>query len=642
MDVQKRLRILDANRELNRLIDDQINRLLDPALDAVVDRLAAPIHSALEAAYRQNPNLFQADLNIPALDQRIDELVDVLQGDFIFGNPAAQQVTSLVDELDRSLGRVIGGINDILAIVAKQPPENRRTVLKNLTKELLKQDPAYAALAEVVDQLLSDQIEAIEPAIARAEQILTRVRDFFTQVQSQLRQASQLISEIRDTLEGSAAAIDQLRKDIKSGLRQAIVGLGLDRGNPFDELGPDVIREAIRRAIKDQFYRSVIPATIQRIVKDTFADQIGVVREYLGAVFQKVNDIIEKAVESVAGQVLGPLQQFKDKLNGIVATAKIRGFAEIEGDALRELRLDGNYLFAVTKSEKLQFDAYLLMKQLHSRGSSGCDYGEGSDLVEITMGAGGSGLNFQGDPKGMSAQDMRIDVDSRFTFTIDNDPNDNNVPPRKLKVLRGLNGGIRLSPGSGGGISFQSVGAGEIQLKFALGEKESYLGGSARMRQSNMEFAGGLFVGKSCSLQPIVSFDREAAQTLGRAEAAGFGGVYAFAEGSIPLNRLLGIPESCVLELIASGGYTFFLAVEEPPMLGMRFKARAHGQVICLIGVNAGYDILGRKTGLQIDEGWFAEGSFTAGATIGPCPFCIKPKATLTLTYDNGKFRHRF
>ena len=107
---------------------------------------------------------------------------------------------------------------------------------------------------------------------------------------------------------------------------------------------------------------------------------------------------------------------------------------------------------------------------------------------------------------------------------------------------------------TGGPLSFEAFKINDMNAAVAFGaidgdpfKAENYLAASADLTIGEYGMAGGVFFGRSCSLDPIALIDPEVAGVLG---APPFTGAYLYGEARLPINELIGIPSTCMLNVV--------------------------------------------------------------------------------------------
>jgi hypothetical protein len=293
------------------------------------------------------------------------------------------------------------------------------------------------------------------------------------------------------------------------------------------------------------------------------------------------------------------------------------------------LRLDMTAKFKIEK--EMSFKAYFRVKELTSEGSPGCQY-PGGTATEVTFGAKDVKCEWV-------SKDLKIAAGAKLTFADE--------------YLLGMGGGFEIA----GGMNFQAFNLKFLGAEVAFGALENYVGAGVKIGMQGSiidELSGGIFVGRTCTLSPIKLWDPEAASILSSPPFTGF---YGYAEAWIPINQLIGIPSTCLLNLKGGFGMGAGFFAEGPTVLG-KIKYGISGSVLCIgikgelvglatvdlsevvgqLGPGEASDALGQGgQSLLNNVGIKAIG--TIGATIGPCPLCIDVEKSLSLTYKNKKWK---
>lgn len=152
---------------------------------------------------------------------------------------------------------------------------------------------------------------------------------------------------------------------------------------------------------------------------------------------------------------------------------------------------------------------------------------------------------------------------------------------------------------------------------------ENYLGLAGAVRLSGSGLEGGLFVGRSCTLDPINLINPQLGDLLG---SGGFTGGYVFGAGRIPI-----VDFGCFFNVSAGVGLGAFYSVPGPTWGGLA-QLSASGEALCLISVRGSVDLIGLKRG---DEFRFS-GQGRISGKVGLCPFCKRFRKTVRFTYQGG------
>jgi len=255
----------------------------------------------------------------------------------------------------------------------------------------------------------------------------------------------------------------------------------------------------------------------------------------------------------------------------------------------------------------MEFNAYLQIKELDSDGPPSCTITSGK-AAEVTVGATDISVDW-------ISPDLRASIGGKFSFQ---------TTPSFRPI--GMGGSFELV----GPLSFEAFEITELGATMAFGQLENYLGCKARVKFNKYEFAGGLFFGKTCSIEPLLLVDPDVASVLGPPP---FTGAYVYAEGWIPLNEALGIPSSCFFNIRAGIGAGVFYFVEGPTYGGKALLGLS-GEVLCIVSVKGEVKMVGVKQGDDLT----LKGTGTLSGEIGVCPFCVDFSKSIGMKYKNGSF----
>jgi hypothetical protein len=285
-----------------------------------------------------------------------------------------------------------------------------------------------------------------------------------------------------------------------------------------------------------------------------------------------------------------------------MGAGKLNGHADIVGDSLKLLRIDGHFQFKVP--DDMELDAFLEIKDLTSDGSSSC-YSTNAPATEVTIGATGIPLDFAG-------TDAKANIEAKFTFD-----NSSFFPVN-------VGGQLELI----GELDFEAFQLHDLAAAMAFGKYENYVALKGGVKFNGYDFSGAVFFGRTCSLDPLILIDPEVAKVVGDPP---FTGAYCYAQGWLPVSELvLGIPASCLFEISAGVGAGAFYFAEGPTYGGKMFLG-VSGSLLCIVSIEGDITMIGVKHG---DDLRFAgHGHFEAD--IGPCPFCISVSKEVELNYIN-------
>jgi hypothetical protein len=160
---------------------------------------------------------------------------------------------------------------------------------------------------------------------------------------------------------------------------------------------------------------------------------------------------------------------------------------------------------------------------------------------------------------------------------------------------------------------------------------ENYLAAIAGVRMRSYDLSGGIYFGRTCTLDPIKLIDPDVASVLGEPP---FTGAYLYGEGWIPISEaVLGIPASCLFNISAGIGAGAFFFIEGPTYGGI-MKAGVLGEALCLVTIKGEVKMIGVKNGDNLRF----KGKGRLSGKVGACPFCIKFGKNVGIMYENGSW----
>ena len=655
------------------LLRDRMDMLFGPMLDNALDAVIDPAYEALEEAFD----------TVRATADDIDELQDewaaerlaVLE-EFLTGSVgdaeatlvgALTQLDGLVADADGLLGQVdqrlariqlfIAAVIDEVQLDIDGVPmpdfnpnhealineamdalplpgllaeiEGERQIIRNFAELLVQQlSPGIADALGVADEILGELEERLEALLERAEPTIDRIvavleradeevqgirdlladgsayaneiRAMFANAESEI---TTLAGEVRDAIDGFFQQIEDNRPSTPAGDLIAQVQ------SPFDDFDPEEIKERIRQEVRDRFYQTAVIDEVQQFLKAKLHEVDAIIQDAVDTALHTINHTIRDFLSDAVAELDDTINGVIGPLGDYIGSGDIAGYAHIQGEALRLLRLDGAFEWKVPK--ELTFQGYLQIRQFDAEGPAAACGPVGDPFNEVEIGAVDV-------PLGWISDGMRADVMTRFSFE---------TGPFSPT---GLAGAFELT---GGALDFEAFTINALGAAVAFGTQENYLSAMTEMEFSDYRLAGGVFFGRTCTLEPIALWDPEVADLLGDPDPT-FTGAYVYGEGWIPISEaLLGIPASCMFRISAGvGAGAFYFA--EGPTYGGRLFAGISGEAICLVSIQGEARLVGVKQG---DDFRFS-GSGKVSGSAGKCRFCVKYSKTVNLSYIDGSW----
>ncbi len=596
----------EGMKRLNEMMDDQVKKFYDQAFNSLVDPVIDALYDDLKADYLANAGHFGAgnpgNLIAGYITGGGNSVVNRLKG-IVDGAGAGQM--DVLKQLDGNLTQVEDALAQIENLLQKAPDGSRQLVTK-LVQELVGDFAAQFAGA-FADEKLKPFLEKVNPSLDEILGVLGDLKSVVSDLRSKLAAGQEVANELKAKLNSLSAEVDTAANKIRNDVNSIFAGFDPNIDNPFADMSKEDLKALIRQKVEDRFFASKVTSSFQEIIKHRLYDVDASIREGIDSVFQQVNGILRDVIGQSLAEVDNTINGMLGEVNDVLGAGKVNGYAHIQGDSLKLLRLD---LYAQLKvPSEMEFNAFLQIKELDSDGTPAACLPKSGKATEVTFGATDVEIDW-------ISPGMRATATGKFTF-------DSGVTP---PILVNLGGGLELT----GELSFETLKIKYLGASMGFGLLENYFSCAARIAVNKYEGMGGLFFGKTCTLDPFF-WDKDVQGLLGTPP---FTGAYMYAEVWIPISEaLLGIPASCFFEVSAGVGAGAGFFVEGPTFIG-KMLLGAHGSVLCLVSVGGEVKLVGVKNA----DGLRLKGTGTLTGEIGPCPFCISFDKSLGLEYMNGNW----
>jgi hypothetical protein len=532
-------------------------------------------------------------------------------------------------------------------LVRASVPENVAPVLEAL----------LAGNANYINDELNGMIGDFDPTLDRLTEalqelkgVLAEVRAKVKSVQNDIGSAQSIAGELQRVVDEKADELDKLVKDAAKDLKKFVedaataasadtpLAVANDGLNLLQEFTRDEMRAFLRAYLRDKLMESGLIQNIQHVLRQHIAEVRMAVHSAIDTVYAQLNEMCLRVIK----EVLAPLDEEINKAIGPIAdvlgAGKVDGYAHIEGDTLRRLRIDAQVELSLP--EKMNLKAYFEMMCFDSSTENkGCGPAEpGQQTVEIRIGALDVPLDWSPAPAppaeevveavpGVEPPDTQRRADIGVLFTIGRANADSPYLPT------GIGGSFQMTNGE---FDFEGVTVSELSAAVGIGAKPdfsglnfAYIAATARVVVTSYEGAGGIFFGKTCSLDPLMIVDPDTASVLGQPP---FTGAYVYGEVWLPLTEvLLGVPATCMFKISAGVGAGAFYFVEGPTF-GGRITLGLSGEALCAVSVRGTVKLLGVVT----DGDLIFKGKGNIVGTAGSCPLCLEFDQTLGVTYRQG------
>lgn len=578
--------IKDGLNALSDLLDAQSERLIDevilPHLESTV---IDPFVDALQPGF-----------NAAQIDTEIDFYFSTpLSNAFVQLGQHAAGGSAIVQHVNSRLGQVRSALETIDNIVLTLD------TIEDLLLSALQQNGVN--LEEVPPEIIEEAKQSLLGAggggalagrLIELKAVLEDLRERITVVIALLEQGQEFAARV-DAIFTEVANF----ASVASGARPVLSFWLKNEVYPdLTEWSPEELRERIRSELRDRILQSPAHAALHTAIRELAYNLDAAVRDALATVTQAINDEVMGMLANVFEDLeekLAPLKNFGQYLK----SAGISGHSVIRGDRLSLLRLDGVARITVQQIP-LTFNGWFEYRELTSDGPASCGLAPGERRNEITLGASGAATSMLGG-------DNRISLATKFTF-------DDQTPAMPL----GLFGSLERTEGSG--FEVETFRIDELSASVAIGGgtgQEYYLSAYVHTTFSDYALAGGIFLGKTCSADPLV-WDPFAATVL--SQNPDFTGFYVYGAGTFPIYSF-----NCLLNVNAGAEVSVFGGSH----WGGRIGGSVSGEAFCLVSAKGEADLAYVQSG---DERLY-NGGIQLKAKIGPCPLCAKWEKSFNATY---------
>jgi len=576
--------IKDGMNALSDLLDVQSRRLVDEVImPALEEDVITPLASSLEAG------LSAADINNRLdlyLDLPLQEQFEALGEHAAGGSAIVQQVNAKLGQVHSALTAVnnilltLDTIEDLLVSALQQNgvPEIPPALMEEAKASLL-----GAGGGDTLPGRLLELKAAIEELRVALNEVITR-----------LEQGQEFAARVEEIFTNVANFAS-----IASGAKPALsFWLQFEVYPDVLEWSEEELRERIRSEIRDRLLQSPAHAAMHTALRELAYSLDASVRDALASVTEAIN-------EEVIGLLEGVFDELEDKLAALknfgqyLRSAGIGGHAVIRGDRLALLRLEGVAEINVQQIP-ITFTGFMEYRELTSDGPASCSLPPGERRNEVTLGASGAATSMLGG-------DNRISIATKFSF-------DDQQPAKPL----GLFGSFERT--EGGGFEVETFRIDELSAAVAIGGgtgKEYYLSAYIHTTFSDYQLAGGIFLGKTCSCDPL-AWDPFACTVL--SQNPDFTGVYVFGQGTFPIYSF-----NCLLRVNVGAEVSVFAGSHR----GGRIGGSASGEALCLVSAKGDASL----AFVESDGAWLYDGSLALKAKIGFCPLCAKWERSFNATY---------
>ncbi|WP_193214471.1 hypothetical protein [Luteolibacter marinus] len=660
--------------EIGDLASDNIEKLLDEALDGIEDEVIDPLYGAVVTSYNDAIAANEAygdwvdgstgDLKVVFdryLDGTIGTPADSVKGRLDDLADAASSAANLVTRVDDALRRGILAIdavtgeiqtfrdgddvivdltappgyspdvviNGILREVPAAGGGTERQIVQALVRSLIAElapqdlaavlDPLLSNLSSELNSQLNELLTEFDPTLDRVTETLEEARGYLVGMRTKLQAGQELITNFQQIIANASAEIDAIVTGIRATAYDFIdqmadaatyvpgTVLGT-AGNLIAEFDKEEFVAMIRADLRDRLLGAGFIQQIQYTLRQYISELDLAMKSAIDSAFGEVNRLCKELIKEALGPIDEAINGLIGDVNDYLGAGSVDGYAHIQNDTLRKLRLDAEVQFKIP--EEMTLHAYFEMNCYDSESDVGGCVGPGQVAVEVKVGA----LDV---PLDWISPDVRADLEVKFTMQ---------TAPT-VKPL-GVGGSLVMTSGE---VDFQSLKITGFGAAVGVGLQECYLAATARVVVSSYEAAGGIFFGRTCTIDPLMMVDPEVGDLLGTPP---FTGAYVYGEVWIPISEvLLGIPSSCLFRISAGVGAGAFYFVEGPTF-GGKMLLGVSGEALCVVSIRGELSMIGVMNGGSLRF----KGKGTLTGKAGWCPFCLKFKESASVTYQDGSW----
>ncbi|MCC5804856.1 MAG: hypothetical protein JJU00_00890 [Opitutales bacterium] len=613
--------------ELAMTLNDNLRAYLESIIDDPVDVMVNTVYDFLHDEWNDLSTGWQEFGVPPDLDLILGDYIQQYVFDYL--DPG---VTTPFDQAAR-LVEILTEVEEALIILRDQflatNPSGELAAVQSLCRELIKVlseevDDTLGSLLgaagadQRISELLDPHLEFAKPTVAQIHAIVSDLTEVVVQIRGTLDNVVSF--DFRDHLADLFAAANAEIDQVKDGVLLVVMdelddyGPPVEQGLNFLARDPEEVKLLIKNTVYDFVLDTVLISQVQVAIKQRLQDVNTAIRQGIDNTFGEVNALMKEALVDFLVEVDDSINGALGSVSDTMGSGSLQGYAIFNGDAMRKVRIDGEFELKIP--DETSFKAFLEINQYTSIDEPpGCvpPLAEGEAYTEVEIGALDVGVDFL-------VPDLRVNVSAKFA----------------MKSGGGVWG---LQPDGFGG-SF-AIASGEISFEaftitdFAVGimfsSTEAYVSAALGLRVGEYGAKGGVFFGRTCTLEPIELWDPLVASALGEPDPS-FTGAYVYAEVHIPVSEvILGIPATCLFKVTANAGVGFFYFVEGPTY-GARLGLGVTGEVLCLLTISGRVDMVGARVGGVTR----LKGKGRGKGELGPCSFCIKFDRSIEIETEVG------
>ncbi|MGK0186874.1 MAG: hypothetical protein ACI9R3_002658 [Verrucomicrobiales bacterium] len=603
---------------------------IDFAFDNVDDFLQARICDLIEVELTESINAHISNKLLEALkdsdgqlsDQEIDDHVEACVITEIENLNLGGEILAKIDAKLASIEAGLTKVEEFLTII---PPTHIEAFAGASLDGLPCDVGEIAGIKEDLSASLGDT--GFGARIAALRDRVVELKGFVAQLRSGTGFALEIETIINDGIDNLNATYGMTVKDaLRPFLREVVDELAQFPQGDY-ELANFEARIAVD--LGDLICSMDFMAEFQAIVRARIRLAVAyAMKQLVASAFQQIGlfvaDVSAEAIVNCSGigAALDAVASFSD---AYIKAGKFWGHAIISHEELELLRLDGEMVIQ-SQPIPIRLHPFFEWRSLNSDGSKGCNPAlVPIESKEVLVGAIVS-------PAFLSEEGNNVTLSSQFSFA-------QPVGQETWKPI-GFMGKIEINAG---GNFAQPLRFDYLSAMFAVsgdgsgtfGNFEMYLAGEGEatinsnpvsfVPYSNYKLYGGLFIGQTCSADPL----HWASQSI--QDSTPLLGAVAFGAGSFPFYDI-----GCLLRIKAKAGFEVF-GFEDSSLAGGRVGAKisgeASGDLLCLLSAKGSIDL---STQISFAGDAAFSGSACLKGKVGPCPFCKKFDGCLSTSFSTG------
>jgi hypothetical protein len=592
--------------ELQNVLREDPTTFFHPVLNNAFSPVVNQLYTVLSAFPETNKEAFLSNAVYQVNHSTLTAALNNING-------AAGQANTVIGQVNKTLNDAQSDLGVILKVLGNQNVIG--AIISQLTSD---EGPALGFVTSLASSELNSLVSGLDPTLKDIQSQFQSLSNQVAQAHNSLNSASgdfnQALGQALNDSTGASQFVQLTANNLSNRLASVINPAG-----DYFSSDPNAAKAAIQEEIQNAFLNSTLPTDYQQTLRQFLFDYNATLDTLLDTFFDQIDGAIRDALSDLITDSLdSTLQDVKGLASGSFLSAKIRGEPTFDGDSMTKIHL--NAAVQVNVPQQMNFNAYMEILELDSMTTPMDCIPPGAPAAEVTVGANNVQLDWPGlNPSGTP---LTLTVQAKWTLQ------DGNVI--------GLGGLFDIK----GEVGFQGCSVNEIGAALTFGEEENYfaakIAGTINILGVPVGVQAGVFVGKACSLAPILFIDPEATNVLSL-NPTEFAGIYLEFGASLSLSEILFGEQSCFLNIgVTESSAVYYDGGPNTEQIGMRQTMGIDASLLCLLSASASLTMFGTTT--HSPSGYTLEigGDAQICGSIGPCPFCISGCEGISVTGEVG------